>query len=53
MTFRIDTISLDGAGPGRWVCAFKGFRGRLRRQVRRALAVPDRERRGGRQLRVA
>lgn len=27
MTFRIDTISLDGAGPGRWTCAFKGFRG--------------------------
>ncbi|MBA2962133.1 MULTISPECIES: hypothetical protein [Ramlibacter] len=20
-------ISLDGAGPGRWTCAFKGFRG--------------------------
>jgi hypothetical protein len=27
MTFRIDVISLDGAGPGRWVCSFKGFRG--------------------------
>lgn len=27
MTFRIDTISMDGAGPSRWVCAFKGFRG--------------------------
>lgn len=27
MTFRIDTISLNGAGPGRWTCAFKGFRG--------------------------
>jgi hypothetical protein len=27
MTFRIDSISLDGAGAGRWSCAFKGFRG--------------------------
>lgn len=27
MTFRIDTIALEGAGPGRWACSFKGFRG--------------------------
>ncbi|WP_298933328.1 hypothetical protein [uncultured Ramlibacter sp.] len=27
MTFRIDTFWLDGAGPGRWICWFKGFRG--------------------------
>ena len=27
MTFRIDAISVDGAGLGRWTCAFKGFRG--------------------------
>lgn len=27
MTFRIDRISLDGAGTGRWTCTFKGFRG--------------------------
>ena len=27
MTFRIDTISGNGAGLGRWTCAFKGFRG--------------------------
>ena len=27
MTFRIDSIALEGAGPGRWACSFKGFRG--------------------------
>jgi hypothetical protein len=27
MTFRIDTISVDARGLGRWTCSFKGFRG--------------------------